>query len=209
MAKKDIGRVRILFAEVEGDNETIQEGLKAIGMAVSKAVQPNTKIIKVLGQADTDDNNLTDIIDEAEALDEEEALDISSNRSKSKRSNRPAKPPSHSIVKDLNLQPEDKISLREFVDEKAPQTKQDLITVAIYYLSQTLEIEGITADHIYTCFKNVGEKIPANIPDTCRKIARKGWIDVSDSKNIKILIHGENFVEHDLPSDNNGKNGSA
>ena len=52
---------------------------------------------------------------------------------------------------------------------------------------------------MYTCYKEVGQKVPKNlyqsIVDTKKN---KGWIESSDMGNIFVSVIGENYVEHDM-----------
>ncbi len=105
------------------------------------------------------------------------------------------------IVKDLNLKKEGKApSLREFYAEKKPKEFAEQNAAFVYYLSKLKEIGSITPNHIYTCYKEVNTRIPGafyqSLTDTAR---RQGWIDMSNSEDIRITTVGENFVEHDLP----------
>lgn len=194
------GRIRVFFAEVEGDDETIQEGLQAINVAANKIFQSSpTKIVKVLPASATSLNE-DELLEEIDTEDEEEEEDISvSTNSKQKKNS--YKPPTMTIVKDLNLQPEGEPSFRDFHSQKNPKTQEEAITVAVYYLKRVLELDKITPDHVFTCFKDVGLRTPKNMPQRIRETAtRKGWVDTSERSNIKITNHGENLVEHDLPA---------
>ena len=54
MAKKEKnGRIRVFFAEFEGDSQTIQEGLQAIGSAATQMFQSSPNTVKVIA-ASTD-----------------------------------------------------------------------------------------------------------------------------------------------------------
>ncbi|WOB45509.1 hypothetical protein HNI00_22010 [Thermoleptolyngbya oregonensis NK1-22] len=200
------GRIRVFFAEVEGDDETIQEGLQAINVAANKIFQSTpTKIVKVLPASATpidEDELLEELEDEDEAL----APPNVAMNSKPKKSS--YKPPIMSIVKDLNLRPEGELSFRDFYAQKKPNTQEQAVTVAVYYLRRVLELDKITPEHVFTCFKDVGRKTPKNMPQTVRDTAKnKGWVDTSERGNIKITNHGENMVDHDLPA-SNGKTDS-
>ncbi len=105
-----------------------------------------------------------------------------------------------SLISDLNLRPQNTVSLRDFVAEKTPKTNEEHFAVFVYYLQHKLNISGINQNHIYTGFKELNIKVPIDINDGLYKCAhRKGWIDASDTSNITITTRGENFVEHDLP----------
>jgi hypothetical protein len=105
------------------------------------------------------------------------------------------------IVTDLNLRPNGKSSLRDFVTEKGPNDNQKRFAVIIYYLQKKISTKNIDENHIYTAFKDIGVKVPLNIEGALSVAAkRKGWIDTSNLNDVKMTVGGENFVEHDLPA---------
>jgi hypothetical protein len=194
------GRIRVFFAEVEGDDETIQEGLQAINVAANKIFQSSPKIIKVL-QSSAIPVEVDDFTDEEFEEEEDDFVPPIAVNAKAKKSS--SKPPIMAIVKDLNLRPEGKTSFREFYSQKKPNTQEQAVTVAVYYLKRVLELEKVTAEQVFTCFKDVERKTPKHMPQTIRDTAkRRGWVDTSERGNIKITNHGENVVEHDLPHAN-------
>lgn len=104
---------------------------------------------------------------------------------------------SYAIIKDLDLsQPE---PLKDFYSKKTPKSALEKNTVFIYYLSKITDTKNINLNHIYSCYKEVGEKIPAalkqSLADTSSK---KGWIDTKSMNDIKITLKGEGLVERDL-----------
>jgi hypothetical protein len=105
-----------------------------------------------------------------------------------------------SIVKDVNLEPKGKESLDAFAGSKKPGSNQEKCVVCVYYLRQELGLAEVSANHVYTCFKHMKWRIPANLPNTLQYTASKdGWLDTSNMGDIKITTIGENLVEHDLP----------
>ncbi len=104
------------------------------------------------------------------------------------------------ILPNLNLRPNGKQSLRAFYEEKDPKSNERGFAVIVYYLKRILEVETVTLNHVYTALKDVGLKVPTRLPTVLSNSARRhGWIDTRTKDDIKITIHGENFVEHDLP----------
>lgn len=108
---------------------------------------------------------------------------------------------SYQIVKDLVLSAKnEKESLRDFYSKKAPSTGLEKSAVFVYYLQKVAGVKDIGVNHMYTCYKDVNEKVPGalrqSLVDTS---ARKGWIDTKSMDNITITTHGENLVEHELP----------
>ncbi|MCM1027615.1 MAG: hypothetical protein NC432_14380 [Roseburia sp.] len=66
----------------------------------------------------------------------------------------------YQINKDLNLSPRDKTTLKEFVTSKNPQSNIEFNAVAIYYLQKILAKENISVDDVYSCYKDIGRKVP-------------------------------------------------
>jgi hypothetical protein len=103
-------------------------------------------------------------------------------------------------VPDLNLHPTDKPHLKAFYEEKKPADQMEQLAVFVYYLIKVLKVSGLGANHLYTCFKEVGQRVPKNILQSVQNTkARRGWLDASDPTDIHINTIGENVVEHDLP----------
>lgn len=104
-----------------------------------------------------------------------------------------------SIVKNLNLSPKDKNPFQEFIDQKQPNSDQEKCTVVVYHMQHNLELENISANHIFTCYKIAKWRVPADLNNTFKVVAsQKGWLDTSDGNSIKTTTHGDNLVEHDL-----------
>ncbi len=141
---------------------------------------------------------LKDIFDE-DKVDNWKLGDTSkgSYRSNNKANNIPKN--SYSIEGTLNLNPSDNESLKSFIGKFKASNGFQYNLLFAYYLQKVIGKTNINANHIYTCYKNVGAKIPNNLyqslVDTKNK---KGWIDTSDMNNITVTISGENCVEQDL-----------
>jgi hypothetical protein len=103
-------------------------------------------------------------------------------------------------LNDLNLKPHGKPSLHDFVSQKQPVDNQQRLAAIVYYLKKTLHIQKVSHSHIYTCLKELGERVPSDMGARLRDVARrKGWLHANDSDNIDLTMKGENAVEHDLP----------
>src|SRR5205823_2576602 len=120
----------------------------------------------------------------------------SSNR---KASSQPKSQPI-SLSKDLNLKPKGNQSFDEFVQIKDPKSLYEKCTIAVYYLRTELSITGVSASHVYTCFKHMKWKLPADLGNTLSYTASQhGWLDTSNMQDLNVTAMGENLVEHDLP----------
>jgi hypothetical protein len=108
---------------------------------------------------------------------------------------------SYSFVKDLDLSSKNgSVALKPFFTEKAPGTAMEKNAVFVYYLERLSKTTGITANHVYTCYKHVGVPVPGALRQSLLDTAHlKGWIDTKSMDDIRLSIHGENYVEHELP----------
>jgi hypothetical protein len=121
---------------------------------------------------------------------------------------RPAQPasrkktrrPGPTLLKDLDLRPANGKSWREFATEKNPTSTRERSIVALYYLRQILTLGAVGSDHIYTCFKDMGWKLPTDFNNHLQVVAKeRGWLNTAEMSDIGLTSRGENFVEHDLP----------
>jgi hypothetical protein len=112
----------------------------------------------------------------------------------------------HTILKGLNLKSANKKSFHDFAAEKAPSSNAEKCVVAVYYLKNTLKAEPVGKDHVFTCFKGVGWRLPSDLDNTLQWVAsQKGWLDTANMSDIKVTVHGENLIEHDLPKKKESK----
>ncbi len=102
------------------------------------------------------------------------------------------------IVKDLNLVPSGKDSLKEFMTKyKYQKSNPEICLLFIYYLTKICGLKNINQDHLYTCYKETSILLPNNLYQCLADAARrKGWFEnVSD---LNVTIQGENKVEHNM-----------
>jgi len=102
------------------------------------------------------------------------------------------------VLTDLNLRPKEKISLKDFAAKYGIKTAEELSLLVVYYLIEELK-ETVTINHIYSCFKELGKKIPQHFKQTLTNQKNsKNWIDVDDWNDIKYTIPGMNHMEQDI-----------
>lgn len=105
------------------------------------------------------------------------------------------------LLKDLDLSGNSSnMSLKNFMEEKNPVTNVQKTAAFVYYLQTILAIDGITIDHIFTCYKSMNYRIPNNLQQnlTDTSSSKYGYINRKDGKYSMTII-GTNFIEHDLP----------
>ena len=106
------------------------------------------------------------------------------------------------LLKDLDLSGTNK-SLKDFINEKKPSSNVQKTATFVYYLQNILNINEITIDHIFTCYKFMGFRIPNNLPqnlaDTCS--SKYGYIGRKDGK-YTMTVMGNNYIEFDINKEN-------
>lgn len=105
----------------------------------------------------------------------------------------------YQIVQPQNLKPKDKKSLIDFCKEHSPKNNFEHNLLFVYYLEKILNEKPINIECLYTCYKEVGQKVPKNLYQSIIDTKKnKGWIESSDMGNIFVSVIGENYVEHDM-----------
>lgn len=113
---------------------------------------------------------------------------------------KPKKRAALGIVKDLDLSRGKNGRLKEFYAKYEVKTNFERNLVFVYYMEHELGLEGITCDHVFTCYRDVGAKLPTALKQSLADTSsRAGWLDTSDMGNIRVSTPGVNHLEHDLP----------
>ena len=104
-----------------------------------------------------------------------------------------------SIVSSISLASNGKGNLKNFYNEYSTKSFFQRNLLFIYFLEKIIEVEDIGLSHLYTCYKYLGEKLPGNLYQSVIDTKNsKGWIDTKDMNKLRITIHGESIVEHEL-----------
>lgn len=124
---------------------------------------------------------------------------VTDNKAKRKRASSGS---GFSMIKGLDLNPKGKKSFSEFIADKQVTANLDKITLITYYLAEIKEEPEISSDMIGTTFRMTpGWPEPGNLIQAIRDTShRKGAIDTSSFKDIKLTPQGRNFVEITLPA---------
>ncbi|GLZ06787.1 hypothetical protein Acsp03_42530 [Actinomadura sp. NBRC 104412] len=106
-----------------------------------------------------------------------------------------------SPVRGLNFAPDGKQPLADFVAQKQPRTMFEKNLAACYYLQEIMEISNITVGHVLAVYQFCSWSSASQPDVSLRQTASKrGWIDTSDSKDIKLEWGGQNYLETQMPS---------
>ena len=172
----DQAKVRVFFAEVEGNNESVQEALRTMVSAMSRPVRviseqnANGKAPVLLQQANVEE--VEEAIDQAEEVEDlgEESAPLNARR-----------------------------SLKEFVDEKNSKNDLEAVLVLVYYMQHLMALTKVGPAHVMTAFKEAGKAIPVDVRQTIRNVKKsKMWLNFSDIEDIRTTTQGDNFIEHEM-----------
>ncbi|MDK9556839.1 hypothetical protein QQF73_04310 [Marinobacter sp. M216] len=104
------------------------------------------------------------------------------------------------FLKNLDLSgPGDSPSLKDFFSSYEHKTNYERNLIFVHYLKEILGIEKVTLDHVFTCYRNVGQKIPKALEQSLRDTSKdRGWVDIDDLEDIKVPVAGYNHITHDM-----------
>jgi len=122
------------------------------------------------------------------------------NGSSVKRTKKTSKKKLGNFLKELHLSGEDGLqSLRDFYSSYIVKSNYDKNLIFTYYLERIMKLKDITLDHIFTCYRTVGVKVPGafeqSLWDTSSK---KHWLDTESLDNIKVTALGIHFIENEM-----------
>ena len=170
--------------EADGDDATVKElYLHFMG---NHSFKPQTT-----SQADV----------ESEAnVSSEERNSLPNDKPREKKKKSPKKSSSPKIYKMVSAVTEhsDSKDLKKFHDGFTIASNEQRVTLFVYYLTKTMNISGVTEDHIYTCYNLVSVKKPTVLNQQVRNAKQKGWLNHDDWQDIKVTSPGENLIEHIL-----------
>lgn len=179
------------IVEAEGEEAFVRVIYQDFREALSKKVQPDTEQTKPDARKEGSPH-----LPSAKDAD-----------SKKKSVKKPRTGPK--MVPDLDLSGGGKTeSLRAFYAKYNAKTNYDRNLIFIYYLKSILNVDAVTIDHVFTCYRNIqGVKIPGSLEQSLIDTrSRKGWIDTASLDNIGLNVHGINHLEHDMEKAEAGVN---
>ncbi|WP_157962762.1 zinc ribbon domain-containing protein [Chitinophaga deserti] len=99
-------------------------------------------------------------------------------------------------INDLDLSPKGKESLASFYQKFQCKNYDEKHLIFVYYLSEVLDIQNITPEHIYTCYEYLDQPSPVQFTQSLRNTSSAtGYIITSDKTNITLAPKGRNKVK--------------
>jgi hypothetical protein len=204
----DKAKVRVFFAEVEGNNESVQDALKTMLAAMNRPSQPvrviseqrvNGKAALLASQAEVEDVEETaDEIEEAEVSEEEEVAPPTARKPRGTRKlvDRNA---GLSLVANLDFMPDGQQTLKQFLEEKKPKTDMETTLAMVFYMQHVMALSKIGPAHVVTAYKEAQIKVPVDVRQTIRNAKyKKMWLNFDELEDVKTTTQGENLVQHNM-----------
>lgn len=200
----DRAKVRVFFAELEGNNESVQEALKTMVSAMSRPVRlvsdqkTNGKPAALLEKTEIEEAvEPTEELSEVETLADDTADQVARKpRGSGTKKDRNA---GLELVPNLDFRPKGKSTLKEVAEEKGPTNDVEMTVLYVHYMQHVMGLAKIGPSHVMTAFKELGKAIPADVRATIRNIKRtKMLLNFTDIDDIRTTTQGDNFVEHDM-----------
>jgi hypothetical protein len=89
--------------------------------------------------------------------------------------------------------------LKDFHAKFVVKTNYEQNLVFTYFLKDGLGLEEIDEDHLFTCYRTLGIKIPKALRQSVLDTAStRGWVDTDITGMIRLTTVGRNYIEHDL-----------
>jgi hypothetical protein len=197
MAKDDKAKVKmtVIQFETESDNATLQENIRAIANTLTRALASPPRIAQPPAQLASGDGASNGAAGQAtEVGSDDDAIDadiISTPQKKAKTAARQMPTPK---PLDLELATGD-VPLKTFLEKKKPDGDNKRYLVIAYWLKTYRNINEITMDHAYTCYRTMGWNVPKDASSPLRQMKKQGWMNRGTGKGAYAINHiGENVI---------------
>jgi hypothetical protein len=180
----------VMLFQLEGSDETLQEGFRTINTAIDRLANPVVRVIgssqpKGLPASKSGDENASDIID-AEIVEEAgETEEVPAERPKTPRA--PGVPRQPKIL-DLDLKTGSP-PLREYIEQKSPSTHTRKCLLIAAWMKANLSIDEVTMDHIYTAYRHMGWTSPKDITSPLRSMKKNGQFKKGKDEGTYAINH--------------------
>lgn len=191
---KNSGRARVRFVMLEADlaDGEIGQITQAIQNALRSPAPPQVKRIAPSMTSDSAEPEETNIAPEVEETADVEVIDESLPSAKTRVARKPAPTPN---VIDIDMKTD--VSLKAFVADKNSDSQQKKYLIVAAWLKEHRETNGVTPDHIYTCFRSMEWSV--GIPDfgqPLRNLKRKKFFSQNAKGEFEINHLGLDYVKN-------------
>jgi hypothetical protein len=197
-------KVRVIEFELNGRNATLAEGIKAVTAAISnravvvqepgRPALPAPKPKSSAKVLEADEIEQPDVA-AAEVEEVREAATDTTNGNVAPKTRKKSVPRAPVLLSDLALG-NAQVSLEKFAGEKNPTDTLDKYVVVATWFKEQMQLDEITADHIFTAFRILDWTIPDDPGQPLRDLkSKKQFFDKGDAVGgYKVNFLGTNYV---------------
>ena len=182
-------KIRLVEFEVEGNDQSIQESLKSIAVALNRGAPSSAARPIYIASGGGSDQEFEE--DDLEEGDDESVIESTATRV----ARAPKKPPTPNIL-DINFT-DVSPTLKEFVAEKNPRQLLQKYLVVAYWYKHTRGISDLTQDHFFTAFRHLQWTVPKDPQGPIRDLRhkRRTQMGAGSTPGTSTINHiGENIV---------------
>jgi hypothetical protein len=183
-------KMTVMLFQLEGSDETLQEGFRTINTAIERLANPVVRVIglpqpKGLPTSRNGEDNASELL-EAEVVEEGETEEVPVERPKTARA--PGVPRQPKVLElDFKV---GTVPLRTYLDQKNPPSHSRKCLLIAAWLKANLSIDDMTMDHIYTAYRHMGWTSPKDITSPVRGMKKQnGWFNKGKEEGSYAINH--------------------
>jgi hypothetical protein len=187
MARDDKGKIRVIMIDLEGSNETLQEGLRTAA-SMMRPVPPPRAVLPAQPNLPSNGTPQLELPLDGEYTEAEPVAAEKPNKPKRARA-----APIPDVI-EIDLTSGD-MPFAAFCQAKSPSKEIDKALVLAGWLKQYRQVEAVSPEHIYTCYRIVGWSVPNDITGPFRNGKRQGKFKSVGNGMYAITLIGENELQ--------------
>jgi hypothetical protein len=197
--KETKGKVTFVMFQVEGDDETLQQGFRAMEQAFqrlgtpSRLAAPHAAPTKLLPKSEKPANIQLDVAEPEHELPEDQPEETGAPID-GQRPNKPRNYTQPKFLADLDLS-SDKESFKDYATRKDPKTDNQKYLVASRWLHESKNIDAVTIHHVYTCFQAMKWTSQRDVSQPFRTMTKKDSYYQKNGKGWKLTHVGSDAAD--------------
>jgi len=193
------GKVTFVMFQVEGDDETLQQGFRAMEQAFQRLgapprlAAPPAGPVKLLAKSEKPADIHLDTEEPEHELPEDQPEEVGA-ATDGQRPNKPRNYTQPKFLADLDLS-SGKESFKDYATRKDPKTDNQKYLVASRWLHEFKNIDAVTIHHIYTCFQAMKWTSQRDVSQPFRTMMKKDSYYQKNGKGWKLTHVGSDAAD--------------
>jgi hypothetical protein len=197
--KETKGKVTFVMFQVEGDDETLQQGFRAMEQAFqrlgtpSRLAAPHVSPARLLAKSEKPADIQLNAEESEHELPEDQPEETGAVAD-GQRANKPRNYTQPKFLVDLDLS-SDKESFKDYATKKDPKTDNQKYLVVSRWLREFKNIDEVTIHHIYTCFQAMKWTSQKEVSQPFRTMTKKDSYFQKNGKGWKLTHVGSDAAD--------------